>query len=73
MELLRQNIYTMCKKTDFLKVKISLFKFENDSIELKNIELRKEKQKSYFSEPIVVSKDDMEKFDQKRDKKGRTY
>ena len=60
------------QKNQFLKVKISLLELEKDFIELKDRELedRKVKMKreieELFFKPIIVSIDDMGKFEPKQ-------
>ena len=61
----------------FLKVKNSLLEFEKDFIQLKDREskIRKEKLerdiKGLFHKPLIVSKDDMDKFEEQIMKKIR--
>ena len=61
----------------FLKIKNSLLELENDFIELKDRELRdrevkiKREIEELFLKPIIVSLDDMDKFEQKEMKKIR--
>ena len=59
------------QKNQFLKVKNSLLELEKDFIELKEIELKdreikiKREIEQLFSKPIVVSIDDIDKFEKK--------
>ena len=61
----------------FLKIKNSLLELENDFIELKDRELKdrevkiKREIEELFLKPIIVSLDDMDKFEQKEMKKIR--
>ena len=65
------------QKTHFLNVKNSLFDLEKDFIELKDRELKgreaniKREMEELFFKLIIVSIDDMEKFEQKEMKKIR--
>ena len=65
------------QNNQFLKEKTSLLELEKYFTEWKDIELkdRKEKKikktKKLFSKPIIVSKDDMDKFDEQELKKIR--
>ena len=70
---LRENM----QNYQFLKVKNSLLEFEKDFIQLKDREskIRKEKLKrdikGLFHKPLIVSKDDMDKFQEQIMKKIR--
>ena len=70
---LRENM----QNYQFLKVKNSLLEFEKDFIQLKDREskIRKEKLKrdikGLFHKPLIVSKDDMDKFEEQIMKKIR--
>ena len=65
------------RKNQFLKLKNSLSEFEKDFIELKDRELNYTEVKSkreieeLFYKPIIVSIDDMDKFEEKEVKKIR--
>ena len=65
------------RKNRLLKVKNSLLELEKDFIELKDIELKdrevkiKREIEEIFFKPIMVSIDDMDKFEQKQIKKIR--
>ena len=69
--------YLNKQKTHFLNVKNSLFDLEKDFIELKDRELKgreaniKREMEELFFKLIIVSIDDMEKFEQKEMKKIR--
>ena len=57
-------------KNQFLKVRNSLFKLEKGFIELKDREVKiKREIEELFFKPIIVSKDDMDEFEQKEMKK----
>ena len=64
------------RKNQFLKVKISLLELEKGFIELEEIELKdrevKIKRGRLFLKPIIVSKDDMGKFEQNETKQIRS-
>ena len=63
------------QKNQFLKVKNTLFELENDFLELKDKELKdrevkiKKEIEELVFKPIIVSIDDMDKFEQKEMKK----
>ena len=65
------------RKDRFLKVKNCLFQWENDFIELKGREIKdieikiKSEIEELFSKPMIVSIDDMGKFEQNEMKKKR--
>ena len=65
------------RKNHFLKVKNSLLELEKDFIELKDSDLNdrevkiKREIEELFFKPIIVSIDDMDKFEQKEMKKIR--
>ena len=65
------------QKNQFLKVKNSLLELEKDFIELKEIELKdreikiKREIEQLFSKPIVVTIDDIDKFEKNEMKKIR--
>ena len=65
------------QKSQFLKAKNSLLELEKDAIELKDRELKdrelkiKREIEELFFKPIIVSMDDMDKFEQKEVKKIR--
>ena len=65
------------QKKQFLKVNNSLLELEKDFIELKDRELKdrevkiKREIEVLFSKPIIVSLDDMDKFEEKEMKKIR--
>ena len=65
------------QKNQFLKVKNSLLELEKDFIKLKDRELKdrevkmKQDIEELFFKPIIVSKDEMDKFEQKEMKKIR--
>ena len=65
------------KKNQFLKVKNSLLELENIFIEIKDKKLKDRKVKikreivELFIKPIITTKDDMNKFEQKEVKKIR--
>ena len=65
-------------KNQFLKVKNSLLKLEKDFIELKDIELKdrevklKKEKEELFIKPIMVSIDDMDRFEEEEIKKNKT-
>ena len=70
---MRENTYKNMRKNQFLKVKnSSLLELEKDFIELKDTEvkIKKEIEKLSFKS-ILVSIDDMDKFEQKEMKKIR--
>ena len=64
-------------KNHFLKVKNSLLEFQKDFMELKDRELKdrevkiKKEIEELFFKPIIVSIDEMDKFEQKEMKKIR--
>ena len=60
------------QKNQFLKVKNNLLELEKDFIELKDKEVKiKREIEELFFKPIIVSLDDMDKFEQKEIKKVR--
>ena len=60
------------RKNKFLKVMNSLLKLEKDFIELKDREVQiKREIEELFFKPIILSKDDMYRFEQKEMKKTR--
>ena len=59
------------RKNQFLKVKNSLLELEKDFIELKDREVKIKRQIELFFKPIIVSIDDMDKFELKEMKKIR--
>ena len=64
------------RKNRFLKVKNSLLELEKDFIELKDIELKDreviiKRDRTAIFKPIIVSVDDMAKFEQNEIKKKR--
>ena len=59
------------RKNQFLKVKNSLLELEKDFIELKDREVKIKRQLELFFKPIIVSIDDMDKFELKEMKKIR--
>ena len=66
----RRYLREIMQNYQFLKVKNSLLEFEKDFIQLKDREskIRKEKLerdiKGLFHKPLIVSKDDMDKFEE---------
>ena len=76
-ENIERKLLKVMQKNQFLKVKSSLLELEKDFIELKGIELKdreviikREIEEPYFK-PIMVSIDDMDKFEQKEMKQIR--
>ena len=73
----RRYLREIMQNYQFLKVKNSLLEFEKDFIQLKDREskIRKEKLerdiKGQFHKPLIVSKDDMDKFEEQIMKKIR--
>ena len=73
----RRYLREIMQNYQFLKVKNSLLEFEKDFIQLKDREskIRKEKLerdiKGLFHKPLIVSKDDMDKFEEQIIKKIR--
>ena len=73
----RRYLREIMQNYQFLKVKNSLLEFEKDFIQLKDREskIRKEKLerdiKGLFHKPLIVSKDDMDKFEEQIMKKIR--
>ena len=73
----RRYLREIMQNYQFLKVKNSLLEFEKDFIQLKDKEskIRKEKLerdiKGLFHKPLIVSKDDMDKFEEQIMKKIR--
>ena len=71
--------YLNKQKTHFLNVKNSLFDLEKDFIELKDRELKgreaniKREMEELFFKLIIVSIDDMEKFEQKEMKVNQKH
>ena len=64
------------KRTKFFNVKNNLLELEKDLSDLKDWELKDREVKikreiELFSKPIIVSKDDMDKFEEKEMKKIR--
>ena len=65
------------QNNQFLKVKNSLLELEKDFAELKDIELKDRKDKNkkeiekLFNKPLIVSKDDIDKFEEHEMKKWR--
>ena len=65
------------QNNQFLKVKNSLLELEKNFMELKGRELKDRKEKikkeieKLFNEAIIVSKDDMDKFEEQEMKKIR--
>ena len=63
------------RNNQFLKVKNSLLEIEKDFAELKDIELKDRKDKNkkeiekLFNKPLIVSKDDIDKFEEHEMKK----
>ena len=61
------------QRSRFLKVKNELLKLENDFIELKDLKDKdikiKRKIENLFFQPIIVSVNDMDKFEQNKMKK----
>ena len=61
------------QRSRFLKVKNELLKLENDFIELKDLKDKdikiKRKTENLFFQPIIVSVNDMDKFEQNKLKK----
>ena len=63
------------RNNQFLKVKNSLLELEKDFAELKDIELKDRKDKNkkeiekLFNKPLIVSKDDIDKFEEHEMKK----
>ena len=75
MKISRQNTRTIREKKHniFWKVKNSLLELENDFIGLKDRELKiKTEIEELFFKSIIVSIDDMDRFEQKEMKK-KTY
>ena len=76
-ENIEKNFLNNMRKKQFLKVKNSFLEFEKDFIELKDRELKdrevkiKREIEELFFELIIVSIDDMDKFEQKEVKKMR--
>ena len=72
----RKYLKNMQRK-QFLKVKNSLLNLEKDFMELKDRELKDREEKikreieEFFHRPIMVSKDDMDKFEEQEMKKIR--
>ena len=64
-------------KIQFLKVKNSLLQLEKDCIELKDRELKdievkiKREMEELFFKPVIVSIDDMDKFEQRRNEENK--
>ena len=73
----RRYLREIMQNYQFLKVKNSLLEFEKDFIQLKDREskIRKEKLerdiKGLFHKPLIVSKDDMDRFEEQIMKKIR--
>ena len=76
-ENIERKYFKNIRINQFLKIKNSLLELENDFIELKDRELRdrevkiKREIEELFLKPIIVSLDDMDKFEQKEMKKIR--
>ena len=76
-ENFERKFLKIMQKNQFLKVRNSLLELEKDFIELKDIELKDREVKikgeieEVFFKPIMVSTDDMDKFEQKEMKKIR--
>ena len=76
-ENIERKYFKIIRINQFLKIKNSLLELENDFIELKDRELRdrevkiKREIEELFLKPIIVSLDDMDKFEQKEMKKIR--
>ena len=72
----RKYLKNMQRK-QFLKVKNSLLNLEKDFMELRDRELKDREEKikreieEFFYRPIIVSKDDMDKFEEQEMKKIR--
>ena len=77
MKILREKYFKNMLKKQFLKVKDSPLELEKDFMELKDRELKdrekkvKREIKELFYKPIIVFKDDMEKFEEQEMKKIR--
>ena len=70
---MRQKYLNNVQRSRFLKVKNELLKLENDFIELKDLKDKdikiKRKIENLFFQPIIVSVNDMDKFEQNKMKK----
>ena len=70
---MRQKYLNNVQRSRFLKVKNELLKLENDFIELKDLKDKdikiKRKTENLFFQPIIVSVNDMDKFEQNKLKK----
>ena len=76
-ENIERKFLKIIRKNQFLKVKNSLLELEKDFVELKDIELKdrevkiKREIEELFFKPIIVSIDDMDRFEKKEMKKVR--
>ena len=76
-ENIERKFLKVMQKKQFLKVKNSILELEKEFIELKDIELKdrevkiKREIEELFFKPIIVSLDDMDKFEQREKKKIR--
>ena len=70
-KILREKHLKYMLNNAFLKVKYNLLELEKDFIELDKIELKdreikiKRETKKLFLKPLIVPKDDMDRFDKK--------
>ena len=71
-EIIFRKFFKSMRKSQFLKVKNSLIELEKDFIESKDREVIKREIEELFFKPIMVSIDDMDKFEQKEMNKTRT-
>ena len=64
------------RKNQFLKVKNSLLELEKDFTELRDVELKdrevKKKKEELLFKPIIVSIDDMNRFEKKGNEENKT-
>ena len=77
-ENIERKFLKVMQKKQFLKVKNSILELEKEFIELKDIELKdrevkiKREIEELFFKPIIVSLDDMDKFEQREKKENKT-
>ena len=75
---MERKFLKIMQKNQFLKVKNSVLELEKYFIELKDIELKdreikiKREIEELFFKPIIVSIDDMDRFEKKRNEENRT-
>ena len=75
---IERKFLKIIRKNQFLKVKNSLLELEKDFVELKDIELKdreikiKREIEELFFKPIIVSIDDMDRFEKKRNEESKT-